>query len=256
MNEGEGNGDSLFTKKWAVAITFNPIFLTDELIKCFMVWVKTHALKWSVITEKEGEQRHIHAILLVDKWKETKKGRRLDKVKESLNKWQEKYDQNYVAKCKHVTNGGVRVVYSMDWVIKYMNKNDSTEIIDENLPDVYDEYLPTAEEQLEWIRMKEEKEASLVKDCFFHKLVKLFDEMEYSFENCNGLIILKKQKTAIFINDLMYKSKVISVIRDIKCVKNIINCFYQYYESSTSNWSQYFTKDEIETLEKIKDFKG
>lgn len=254
MNEGMGNGETPFEKKWACAVTLNPNFLSDEFLKEFENWVKTHTSQYSIVTEKKDSKRHIHCTMLLQKWREKTKGRRLDRVKESLWKFQQKHDESVTPESKNVTYGGVRIIYNYDWENKYMKKNDDTVEIAKHTPDKYDDYLPTAEEQLEAIRKAEEKKNALVKDQFFNKLATLWDENNYTFSECNGLYLLEKKATAIFLCDMMYKKKLISVIRDAKCRKNIINAFPQYYLCK-AEWEQDFTKDELDQINQIEDFK-
>ena len=218
------------SKKWCAAISFNPYVLNDDLLKSFVEFCVKNSVNQTVITEKTENAKHAHAVLLMEKWKD-QKGPRLDKFKDAIIKWQSMNDENYTLACKSVTMRGCKIGYNYDWRQKYLEKNEdghTVNIID-NLPKNYDEYLPTAEEQLKFLKDKQEKEMASCKDPFFKKLCSLFDEMEYSFDDCHGIDVMLLSKSAIFLEDCMYKSKTISVIKEVKKQREICSSFYRYY---------------------------
>jgi hypothetical protein len=252
MNKGEGFEESTISgeKRWACAVTLNPNFLSDVFLQEFEKWAKKHTSQYSIVTEKEDSKRHIHCTLLLQKWRDKAKGRRLDRVKASLWEMQQKFDESVTPESKNVTFGGVKIIYNYDWENKYMKKGDSTVEIARFTPEKYDEFLPSASEQLEAIRKAEERKNAQVKDHFFNKLAKLWDENNYTFSECHGLSLLEKRQAALFLEDMMFEKQLISVIRDLKSRKQIVDLFPRYYLRK-KQWEQYFTKDELEQIQNI-----
>lgn len=241
------------SKKWAAAISFNPYFLSNELLTLFEDFCIENSSSYAIITEKENDKRHIHAILLLEKWKEEKKGVRLDKFKDAVVKWQMKFDDNWDSKCNYVTRQGCKIVYNYEWREKYLEKNvdETTKIIADNLPENYDDYLPSELEQLKAIKLAEAKKNELIKDHFFNKLSIIFEEMKYSFDDCNGLEVLFLKKTCDFLADIMYVSKKIAVIQDPKRQRQVATSFYRYYLGLRNGCDRILSDSEAKLLESI-----
>lgn len=110
--------------------------LTDDMIKravsCFDKLDGAFA-----VTEKTGSERHLHAAMFLKN--EVKKCQIVERMK--VVQGQLDADELRVLK------GGVKVLYSDDWVKQYLDKQDSTVIVYDRLPKETGSYYPDAESQ-------------------------------------------------------------------------------------------------------------
>lgn len=110
--------------------------LTDDMIKravtCFEKLDGAFA-----VTEKTGSERHLHAAMFLKK--EVKKCQIVERMK--VIQGEMDVDELRVLK------SGVKVLYSDDWVKQYLDKQDSTVIVYDGLPDDMGSYYPDPESQ-------------------------------------------------------------------------------------------------------------
>lgn len=108
------------------AVTFRPKDgVSDSQIALFSTYVKRKCDYYYIVTEKELDERHIHAGLIY------KKAVSRSNVTIELNR----LFKNLSVEEKKVFTNGIKVMYNRDFIDKYMNKGDGTVIIEKNLPE-------------------------------------------------------------------------------------------------------------------------
>jgi len=107
------------------AITFRPRGgISDSQISSFVAWAKKKTQFHSIITEKLGEQRHLHAALWLEKAVANgNMGVTLCRLFKDLDPEE-----------KAVFKSGIKVMYNSDWLTNYLSKGDDTVEISNNLP--------------------------------------------------------------------------------------------------------------------------
>lgn len=114
------------SKVRSVAITIRPSDgVTDTHISKFSTYVKRKCEYYYIITEKEDDERHIHAGLIYkNPVTVSNVCTELLRVYKDLNT-----DE------KLVLRRGIKVMYNNDFISKYMAKGDSTVVVERNLPE-------------------------------------------------------------------------------------------------------------------------
>lgn len=109
------------------AITIRPLNgVTDQQIDSFSKFVKKHCTYYYIITEKTNDERHIHSALFF----------KIPKTRSNVCTYLVRLFKDLSAPEKAVLQQGVKILYSNDFIEKYMNKGDDTIVIERNLPEV------------------------------------------------------------------------------------------------------------------------
>ena len=211
----------------AWAITIRPRNgISDERVSDYIDWIeKSPKVAGSYgVCEKLAEERHLHLAVFFTE------GRR----KGDVNKQIERIFQRRVVEDGElkVLRSGTRIMYNDDFMKKYLDKNDDTEVVVNNVPPDTQEYYPTDEEQE---AVKSQKNAV---DQFFHSLNVKFSS--WRGDRCNDI-----QMVRWWFGFAMYDEKSIRVITDTRKLNQIIDCLYKY---STSN--EYCLVDETSVMGK------
>lgn len=232
MSDEGLSSDTPIRKRKAWAITIRPKNgITDEHIKMLPQWLS----KWSfeerlyAVTEMEDEKRHIHGVFLTYSDKDI----RQDNLKRGINTVLKKS----LGECWSKHSLVLKYCYNHDWINKYCSKEHRDNAIYDSLGE-YDDFLPSAEEQLEAIRNSNQS----VIDRYFHKLVELWQEFEKAWDVTAHPVILKYQSLK-FIDEMMFVEKRISVIRDKKVVVQVAEAFLRYSREMTDPL-RYMTQEE------------
>lgn len=117
------------------AVTIRPRGgITDSDIALFSDWVKKACQYYYIITEKLGDERHVHSAVVL------KKPKCRSNVATALVRLFKHYD----AEERAVLQKGLKILYNYDFVQNYMNKDDDTVIIENNLPEAsfLESYFP------------------------------------------------------------------------------------------------------------------
>lgn len=168
------------------AITIRPPFLTEEDIDRFLNLTRSMCSAHTIITEKEDEQRHIHA-----QWFTLKETQTFNIWRAIIRKLGEDWEHPKVA-CK------VKVAYNSGWMDTYMNKGDSTRIIEDTVQTEMTEYFPPE------IETRKRQAA----DGFYNRLEELWKEYmgtEVPTEERGG-------NTDCFLSSMMYDKRKIRVM--------------------------------------------
>lgn len=176
------------------AVTIRPKDgITDTQIKTFVSYAKRKCEYYYIITEKEDDERHIHAGLFYKK--ETQRSNitiELSRLFKDLSPDERK-----------VLMQGVKVMYNNDFISKYMNKGDSTTIVESNLPEIgtlesfYPPPLPTGTER---------------KHLNHHSLMKQYEVLWNTYRAPHVEIITSNVRDFLF--DMQYNKRTIGLLTD------------------------------------------
>jgi hypothetical protein len=189
----------------------------------------------SYVFEKEYEARHCHIQLFFEEAKN--KG----DIKKQFMRICEACIPDWDAAQKKVCVL-VKLCYN-DWIECYCIDNDIkaddySDNICHNPPLCDEDYYPTEEEQMKF------KTKSNAVDQRFHRYTELYNEhTEYKDNKYPSLATC-----ALFIGDLMFVSKQIPVIIDDKARKNVVKCFWAYYNGRCDFNMLLYEKDKTAAL--------
>jgi len=176
------------------ALTIRPLNgVSDDDVKSFTRFVTKRCTYYSIITEKSGSERHLHAGLFL-----TKSVTRSNVV------------QSMKQLFKHLTSSeqtvlfqGIKIMYNFDFITKYMDKDDDTVVIAQCLPE--QSYLDSIFPKLPAAVKKVPKHSA-----FYHELESLWYKHTRPVEEANPV------NCRHFLCNMMYKERLINVIRDDK----------------------------------------
>lgn len=182
-------------KHQTYAITHRPIGgVSESDISVLVSWCKKHCRYYKVITEKEGSERHIHAACFLSESKD-----RSNVVKSIMRLYPDLLPEE-----KMVLRQGIKVSGNSQW-LDYLEKGDSTVIIESNLPELshLDSYYPPPPELPKTIR----KNLS-----YYGRLEKLW------YEHVDPSRVQNPVNCRHFLFNMMYNKRLIDVIRDDKTI--------------------------------------
>lgn len=175
------------------AVTLRPHHgISDGQVDKFVKWCRKKCKYFYVITEKDDENRHLHAgLFLLTAMSQSNLCTTLLRLYKDLEDVE-----------KRVFRNGIKVMYNMDWLDKYLKKGDSTIVVEDNLPESghLESYFPEPKE-------KKKKEGA---NPYYEKLEKLWyehKEPQYEINTINARHFLFK---------MMYAKDIIKVIGDDK----------------------------------------
>lgn len=190
-------------------ITVRP---TDGLCKkreeMFIKWASLQTGAYGVI-EKEGAERHLHLQLFFQE------GREKGDVNKQITRIFERMPvgPNEI----RVLRKGTRIAYNMDWCDQYLQKQEGSEVVIDNVPPDTALFFPSREEQ------ERVKASSQAIDQQFHDLsVKYQDWM-----TDNGSYLCEVG-CKIFLNDMMFIRKKMKVVKDPKIFNQTARALYHY----------------------------
>lgn len=177
------------------AITLRPRDgVCEEHITRMMKWVRKACLYYHVVTEKTGSDRHIHAALFL----------RSPASRSNVVTHVTRMFDDLSTEEKRVLRNGIKIMYNGDFIKNYLDKEDDTVVVSSSLPEAacMDSYFPP----------KPPAKVSSIKKCslYYHELEKLWYMYNTPATEVNT------QTTRNFLFRVMYKERVISVIRDDK----------------------------------------
>lgn len=195
------------------ALTIRPYGgITDEQIELVRKYVVRKCDYYSLITEKEDDQRHLHAGLFLKK-----SASRSNVCNEVLRLFKDLTPAE-----KSVLRDGIKVMYNADFVNNYLTKGDNTVVIARSLPEV-----KTMENYFAAVPPKKKKGPASV-DPFYANLEKLWYEHKRPVEECTP------QNLRNFLMKMMNEVRVIRVIADNKKIFTISCALARYINRETS----------------------
>lgn len=109
------------------AVTVRPRSgVSNAHINLYTEWVKKYAEYYYIVTEKFDDERHIHSAVFL------KKKVARSNVCTMLLRLFKDLDSDE----RSVLQKGVKVLYSNSFLVEYMNKGDSTVLVERNLPEL------------------------------------------------------------------------------------------------------------------------
>ena len=220
------------------AITIRPKNgLHNELDDSVIAWICKHPC-YRYVYEMEGEARHLHAQIWLDK------PLQIDSIRTAYYRIAKIHDPDWSPASKRVACQGIKIAYN-EWK-DYLNKtNDSIHKLPTNPPPDDDSWYPSLEEQEKAQRSKDRNA-----DAYFHRLRELWleynpDYVTHQFTNVD---------VATFYYQMMFDEKKIAVVRDHKMRKNNTTCLLHYiYPGIDSILNLVMTDKDIELYKLLKD---
>lgn len=193
--------------------------VTDQDIQKTMKWCRKHALYYHVVTEKTGSQRHIHAGVFLHK----------EKKKNDVCIMLCGLFKDLTPEEKTVLRHGVKIMYNWDFIEKYLDKDDDTEVIGTHLPEErhIEGYFPPKPLSLS---ENKTKKCSL----YYHELERMW------YENRNPAYEITTLTTRDFLFEMMYNKRCLPVIRDDKQIIQV--------SRHLTRWLNKVTRSTIELL--------
>lgn len=191
-------------KEKVFAITHRPKDgVTNEDIDKLTDYVKKKGDYYKVITEKEGHERHIHAVVYM---KEPALCRNVRRA--ILNLFPQLRPEE-----KMVLRQGVKVSKSIQW-LDYLDKGDSTVVIASNLPEesCIESYYPKRSETTHVPK----------KSAYYFQLEELW------YEYRREMLVANPENCRHFLFNMMYNERKIDVIRDDKTIIQVSRHLARY----------------------------
>lgn len=182
---------------------------------------------YHVISEKEEEQKHIHACFFLKEERELKVFNRY---------WKRQYQYMLDSErgiWKYLYVG--KPVYNDDWISKYLNKNDETKVIYSKIPGKNDRITYYRD-----IEIQDQKTRSA--DPYFNKLERLWEENDqFGSREENGFIIRECNLYFIerFLCYLMFDARVIKPVQNAARMRRLCKTLEMYIKKShTYTWER------------------
>lgn len=177
------------------AITVRPKDgITDRQVTLFAKFVRKTCDHYHVVTEKTGHERHLHAgLFLKDATTRSNFVTRIQRLFKDLTTQE-----------KSVLRQGIKIMYNVDFINTYLDKDDDTVVIESSLPEAghLESFFPP----------KPVPKAVAAKRCslYYHELERLW------FEHCPTDMEITTRTIRNFLFKMMYQKRCIPVIRDDK----------------------------------------
>jgi len=191
-------------KETVYAITHRPKNgVSDHDIEVLTEYLRKKGNYYKIITEKEGHERHIHAVLYL---KDPAFKKNL--VRAVLNLFPDLLPEE-----KMVLRQGVKVSRSIQW-LDYLAKGDSTVVIAENLPEVshLEAFYPVSSRPV-----RESKKVT-----YYTRLETLW------YEHARDMLVANPENCRHFLFNMMYNERCIDVIRDDKTIIQVSRHLSRY----------------------------
>lgn len=172
--------------------------IDDDHIKLTMGFIRRTAEYYHVVTEKTGSSRHIHAGVVlknpVTKGHVTTQVLRLFPLMSPEE--------------KSVLRKGVKIMYNMDFISKYLDKDDDTVVVASSLPEAgcMESYFPP--------KLVPKDDTITVRKCsaYYHELEALWYKYQEPHHEVNTVTVRD------FLFKMMYSERCLAVIRDDKSI--------------------------------------
>lgn len=187
------------------ALTIRPLdgatrFHDDILCK----FVRKYCEYYYIVSEKLDDERHLHAGIFLKK----------ALPRSNISQMLKRIFRDLTDEEKRVLNQGIRIMYNMDFIDNYLNKDDDTELVLRNLPEAscLESYWPPSKEQ-------EKAKAKAAVDKYYANLEYLW------YQHQNPSVEINYDTCARFLSRMMYSDRLVRVLRDDKahaqCAKHL-----------------------------------
>lgn len=190
------------------AITVRPLdgatHVHDDAI---MKFLRKYCEYYYAVSEKTGTERHIHAGLFM------KKAVIPSNMKLMLRRVLPMLSDDE----RRVLNQGVKIMYNMDFITNYLDKDDDTEVLMNCLPEeaTLDSYWPPSKDQ-------QKAQAMKATDKFYANLEFLW------FQHMLPNTEISKQSCQDFLFSMMFEKRLIKVLRDRKAILTTSEMLFWY----------------------------
>jgi len=181
------------------AITLRPRDgITMDQCKDVLQWIRKRSEYYRVVTEKRGCARHLHAAMFL---KVAVTRSNFSVVFTRLLRKFELDSEELVVAAK-----GIRILYSSDFITSYLNKDDDTEVLGDNMPEAgkLTSWFPP---KVETIQKKGSRHSA-----YYWHLESLW------MEHRPPAVEVDTVNMRNFLFDMMYNKRLIAVIRDDKAI--------------------------------------
>lgn len=181
------------------AITVRPRGgVTNKIIESFTKYFVKKSTYSFVITEGEGDSRHIHSAF-VFKVPIARNNVCTDLIRV--------VGKGFAADEKVVLRNGVKILYSNDFITKYMKKDKDAVVIHRNLPEIgmLEKFYP----------VKEEKAPS---NLYMHSTMYKYERLWREHREPHVEILTSTVRD--FLHELQYKSRVIGLLSDAQVIQH------------------------------------
>lgn len=175
------------------ALTVRPLNgVTDDHVDRLSKWVTKCSKYYRVITEKTGSERHIHVGFIL------KEARMRSNVLQRILQLFPEFSPTE----RQVLRQGLKIMYNTDFITNYLDKDDDTVVVVDNLPEVshMEAYFPPKPD----LKVRGEKKCSL----YYHELEALWFKHSTPGTDINTVTVRD------FLFRVMYCLRVLPVIRD------------------------------------------
>lgn len=196
------------------AITIRPRDgIEDKHINKFMKWVRKACVYYHVVTEKTMADRHVHAGLFLET-----ESTRSNVVTQVMRMFTDLSTEE-----KRVLRNGIKIMYNADFIGKYLDKDDDTEVIASCLPEQghMESFFPP----------KPEPKVSGAKKCslYYHELESLW--YKYNTPDTEVNTVTARD----FLFKVMYAERVLAVIRDDKQIIQVARHLVRWLNKADSS---------------------
>lgn len=184
------------------AVTVRPRSgVSDKHVESFCKWVRKNCEFYYVITEKSGDERHIHSGLFL----------KIPKTRSNVCQMVSQLFKDFDAEEKSNVNRSVKILYSNLFLTDYMNKDDDTVVIERNLPELQslEKYYPPKPSPTV---------AATSKRLNMHSTMEQYERLWR--EHVSPLVQCNTSTVRDFLFDMQYNQRVIGLMDDKKLIQH------------------------------------
>lgn len=173
--------------------------ITDSQVQVCVEWIRKRCTYYHIVTEKTGSARHLHAGCYL-KTPVLRSNMALVLVR--LGKSLELQDDEL-----SVLRSGLKIMYNGDFCAAYLDKDDDTEVVASNLPEVrhLESFYPPKPQEAETKKAARHSAQ-------YWELEKLW------YEHMRPIDEVNTQNARNFLFSMMYEKRLIGVLRDDKAI--------------------------------------
>lgn len=180
------------------AFTLNPRNgVTDKQIEKIEKYSRAQCEYYHVITEKKGDQRHVHAAWVL----------KVPQTRSYVSVYMSRMFKDLEPDEKKVMLQGLKVMYNEDFIRNYMDKDDDTVVVCSCLPEAgyLESYFPP----------KKEAESRKTRQLAFHQM--MIDLEKLWHEHVPPHLEKNTVNARDFLYDMQYSKRLIGLMDDKKC---------------------------------------
>lgn len=170
--------------------------VSDNDIQKMEKFIKNKCEYWHLITEKEDDSRHIHAALILDK----------PMTRSDVSIYLKRMFKHLDPDEQKVMLQGLKVMYNVDFINHYLDKDDHTVVISTNLPE---------QGYLESYFTPKPLPSQQRKRLAYHSMMEELEALWYEHQSTH--VDVNTANVRDFLYDMQYNKRVIGLMDDKKC---------------------------------------